>query len=93
MTVGLEPLHLDGHAEPPSELPADPARGELPALVVLDLRMPDAAGYEFRKAQLADDEVKVIPVVVYSSDLEIADVAAQIAGSHWHTRARKRLRP
>jgi hypothetical protein len=33
MTVGLEPLHLDGHAEPPSELPADPARGELPALL------------------------------------------------------------
>jgi hypothetical protein len=33
MTVGLEPLHLDGHAEPPSELPADPARAELPALV------------------------------------------------------------
>jgi hypothetical protein len=33
MTVGLEPLHLDGHAEPPTNLPADPARAELPALI------------------------------------------------------------
>jgi hypothetical protein len=41
MTVGLEPLHLDGHAEPPSELPADPARAELPGLVD---RLGDGAG-------------------------------------------------
>jgi hypothetical protein len=33
MTVGLEPLHLDGHAEPPTDLPADPARADLPALI------------------------------------------------------------
>ncbi|HEY7619312.1 MAG TPA: hypothetical protein VH834_06030 [Solirubrobacteraceae bacterium] len=33
MTVGLEPLRLDGHIEPPSELPADPARAELPGLI------------------------------------------------------------
>lgn len=41
MTVGLEPLHLDGHAEPPSELPADPARAELPGLID---RLGDGAG-------------------------------------------------
>jgi hypothetical protein len=33
MTVGLEPLELDGHAEPPSQLPADPARTDLPDLI------------------------------------------------------------
>jgi hypothetical protein len=33
MTVGLEPLELDGHAEPALELPADPARAELPGLL------------------------------------------------------------
>jgi hypothetical protein len=33
MTVGLEPLHLDGHGAPPAELPADPARAELPGLL------------------------------------------------------------
>jgi hypothetical protein len=33
MTVGLEALQLDGHAQPPAELPADPARAELPGLL------------------------------------------------------------
>jgi hypothetical protein len=42
MTVGLEPLHLDGHGAPPSELPADPARAELPGLLE---RLGDGSGH------------------------------------------------
>ena len=42
MTVGLEPLHLDGHGAPPSELPADPARAELPGLLE---RLGDGDGH------------------------------------------------
>jgi hypothetical protein len=42
MTVGLEPLTLDGHGAPPSELPADPARAELPGLVE---RLGDGDGH------------------------------------------------
>lgn len=42
-------------------------QGELPALVVTDVNMPQMDGYEFLVAIKADDSFKHIPVIVLSS--------------------------
>lgn len=40
---------------------------ELPSLIILDLMMPVMDGYEFREAQLADNRLCQIPVIVTSA--------------------------
>ena len=49
------------------------ARLDRPSLVVLDLMLPVVSGEEFRKAQLQDDAIKSVPVLVVSArhDAEI----------------------
>jgi CheY-like chemotaxis protein len=41
--------------------------GLRPALIVLDLSMPVMDGWEFRRAQRADPELRDIPTIVYSA--------------------------
>lgn len=40
---------------------------ELPDLILLDLMMPKMSGWEFREAQLRDERLAKIPVVVLSA--------------------------
>jgi CheY-like chemotaxis protein len=51
-------------------------RDARPCLILLDLMMPVMDGWEFRKAQLADDALADVPVVVVTG----AGVAAQRGG-------------
>jgi CheY-like chemotaxis protein len=46
-----------------------------PVLVLLDLKMPKVGGLEVLKIIKADEELKVIPVVVLSSSRETTDLA------------------
>jgi CheY-like chemotaxis protein len=41
-----------------------------PCVILLDVKMPDMTGYDFRRAQLADDDLREIPVILC---LPIAD--------------------
>ncbi len=45
-----------------------------PSLVLLDLKMPKVDGVEVLRRIKADDSLKVIPVVVFSSSFEQSDV-------------------
>lgn len=40
----------------------------LPELILLDLMMRGMSGKEFREAQLADEQLRAIPVVIMSAD-------------------------
>lgn len=53
---------------------------EIPDFIILDIGMPVMNGFEFRAAQLADERLCGIPVVV-------------ITGSHWTQEDVDRLRP
>lgn len=44
------------------------AGAELPALILLDLRMAGMSGADFRRAQLEDPNLAAIPVIVVSAD-------------------------
>ena len=46
-----------------------------PALVLLDLKMPKVNGLEVLRQVKADDRLKVIPVVVFTSSFEESDLA------------------
>ena len=52
-----------------------------PCIVLLDLQMPDMSGRDFRHEQLADAELKDIPVVVFSASGDIAQAAERMAVS------------
>ena len=54
------------------------AREHLPSLILLDLMMPIMGGEEFRTAQLANDNIKGIPVVVLSAHHEVRQIARRI---------------
>ncbi len=43
-------------------------RGELPRMILLDLKMHGTNGWDFRTVQLADPRLAAIPVVVCSGD-------------------------
>ena len=47
--------------------------GAKPSVILLDLRMPVMDGYAFRKAQLADQSLSGIPVVVVTADMRAGD--------------------
>jgi DNA-binding response OmpR family regulator len=49
-----------------------------PALIVLDLMLPVMSGEQFRKAQLADDALKSVPVLVVSARDDAALVAERM---------------
>lgn len=53
-------------------------RGDLPALILLDLMMPVMNGWQFRAEQLQDPELATIPVVVISADASVHQKAASI---------------
>lgn len=54
------------------------ARAHHPCLIILDLMMPVMSGEEFRKAQLANEEIRRIPVVVVSAHYEAARIARRM---------------
>ncbi|MGE0444974.1 MAG: response regulator [Vicinamibacterales bacterium] len=47
------------------------ARAERPALILLDLMMPVMSGVEFRRAQLANPDIRKIPVIVISAHHDV----------------------
>jgi CheY-like chemotaxis protein len=49
-----------------------------PCIILLDLMMPDMTGYDFRQAQLADETLKDIPVIVYSAAFDIREAAERL---------------
>lgn len=52
-------------------------RGARPAVILLDLMMPDISGWDFRERQLADASIASLPVVVVSGQgVSARDVAA-----------------
>jgi DNA-binding response OmpR family regulator len=53
-------------------------RASRPSVVVLDLMMPEMDGFDFRCAQLADDRLSGVPVVVYSAAHDVREMAAHI---------------
>jgi DNA-binding response OmpR family regulator len=54
------------------------ARGQHPAAIVLDLMMPVMDGEAFRRAQLADEELRRIPVVVVSAHNDARRIADRL---------------
>src|SRR5687767_1309844 len=54
------------------------ARAHLPCLIVLDLMMPMMSGEEFRRAQLANETIRKIPVVVVSAHYEARQIARRM---------------
>jgi len=54
------------------------ARAHHPALILLDLMMPTMTGEEFRRAQLANADIRGIPVVVVSAHNEATQIARRM---------------
>ena len=57
----------------------DTVRREKPDLVLLDLMMPDVDGWEVYRQMKADDELKSIPVVVFTAKAQSID---KVLGLH-----------
>ncbi len=53
---------------------ADPEKAPPPSLILLDLRMPRLDGLELLKILKSDPDLRVIPVVVFTSSKDEADV-------------------
>jgi CheY-like chemotaxis protein len=49
-----------------------------PALILLDLMMPGMDGYEFRRIQIADPQLRQIPVVVMSADGRVDEKSSEL---------------
>jgi CheY-like chemotaxis protein len=54
------------------------ARQHRPALILLDLMMPVMTGEEFRRAQLANAEIRRIPVIILSAHHEARSIAKRM---------------
>jgi twitching motility two-component system response regulator PilH len=50
-------------------------RGELPRMILLDLKMHGTSGWAFRTAQLSDPRLAAVPIVVCSGDGRLAEKA------------------
>ena len=57
------------------------ARLHRPALIVLDLMLPVVSGEAFRQAQLADEAIKAIPVLVVSARHDVQAVAQRMSAA------------
>ncbi len=55
------------------------AKAHHPSLIVLDLMLPVMSGEEFRSAQLADEAIKGIPVLVVSARHDASVVAERMS--------------
>src|SRR3954470_12387725 len=51
-----------------------------PDVILLDLMMPVMNGWQFRAAQLADDDLADIPVIVLSADSNLSEKAPTFGG-------------
>jgi CheY-like chemotaxis protein len=61
---------------------AERARFERPALILLDLVMPDRSGFEVLNELKSDESTRAIPVVIHTSkDVSEADLA-RLRGRH-----------
>ncbi|MFI5364823.1 MAG: response regulator [Candidatus Binatia bacterium] len=56
-------------------------RGLRPCVILLDLMMPIMDGFEFRKEQMQDEALSVIPVVVYSGHYNPKACAARLGAT------------
>lgn len=54
------------------------ARAHQPRLILLDLMMPTMSGEEFRRAQLANQDIRDIPVVVVSARHDATRIARRM---------------
>lgn len=59
----------------------DLAQEHRPAVILLDLMMPMMAGEEFREAQLANVDIRNIPVIVISAHHEAPRIALRMQAS------------
>ncbi len=57
----------------------DPEKAPRPSLILMDLRMPRMDGLELLKIIKSDDELRIIPVVVFTSSREDEDVVRSYA--------------
>jgi CheY-like chemotaxis protein len=71
MDEGYEVAHATNGLEALDLLRSEPQ----PAVILLDLMMPEMDGPQFRAAQLRDPRLSQIPVVVLSADRMIAEKA------------------
>jgi CheY-like chemotaxis protein len=59
-------------------------RGQRPAVILLDLKMPVMSGWQFRQEQCRDPALATIPVAVLSGDGELGEAAASLgAAAHF----------
>ena len=65
------------------------ARAHLPSLIILDLMMPAMSGEEFRSAQLANDAIRKIPVVVVSAHHDALKIARRLKAAGCFTKPLK----
>jgi len=62
------------------------ARTHRPRLILLDLMMPTMSGEEFRRAQLANQDIRDIPVVVVSARHDATRIARRMKASECLTK-------
>jgi CheY-like chemotaxis protein len=62
------------------------ARSHRPRLILLDLMMPTMTGEEFRRAQLANQDIRDIPVVVISARHDATRIARRMKASECLTK-------
>jgi CheY-like chemotaxis protein len=53
-------------------------RQQLPCVVLLDLKMPEMDGFEFRRQQLADPTIARVPVICLTAHYEPEQVGMQL---------------
>ena len=57
--------------------------GVRPSVILLDLMLPRKDGRQFRAEQVADPGLADIPVIAYSGDLRVAQIARELRVRHW----------
>jgi CheY-like chemotaxis protein len=67
---GREAIDYLAHAHPDKQSP----KFKLPKLILLDLKMPSADGFEVLRWLSSDQELKRLPVVVYSNSAQPRDM-------------------
>jgi len=56
-------------------------RGLRPALIILDLMMPEMDGWEFRARQLARRDLAAIPTIIYSAGIAVRSAARDLGAA------------